>query len=289
LIALDQKYQPESITDFIGIKVPKAIMLRLIAEPYESAFLFTGPSGTGKTTLAFVVAREIGGQMHHIRATECTVDAVERIYYDCQFAPMLSAARWHVYVIDEVDTMSAQAQKAMLSLLDTTARPPNGILLMTSNATVTLHDRFLSRLRVLRFSTPSDEEFSAFLAGVWAKETPPPTRRRRAPPAPDFLAIAKAAKGNLRTALLTLETELLEPGSFEAMRPPEPPIRIAAPAARRMEPARIAVVSSLDKMELRQRALALFNQGVSVKTIGQELGQPSSTIWRWTHGKVVGL
>ncbi|HTA46370.1 MAG TPA: AAA family ATPase [Bryobacteraceae bacterium] len=203
--ALVVKYEPQKISDFVGIEVPKAVLSKLIADPYESGFLLLGPSGLGKTTMAMVVAKAIGGKLHHISAAKCTVEVVEQLVCDCQYAPM-GGGRWHVAIVDECDSMSAQAQKSFLSILDTAAMPRDTIFLMTSNDTRLLHPRFLSRLRRLDFKPPTVEEQTAFLARVWKKEK----GGRR----PDFAEIVRASGGNIRNALMILETELLVPGSF---------------------------------------------------------------------------
>jgi replication-associated recombination protein RarA len=53
---LSEKYRPKRIAEFVGLEKPKRIALKLAANPYPSAWLFVGPSGTGKTTLALSIA-----------------------------------------------------------------------------------------------------------------------------------------------------------------------------------------------------------------------------------------
>jgi replication-associated recombination protein RarA len=47
---LTERYRPHSISAFVGLDKPKRICAALAAKPFESAWLFVGPSGTGKTT-----------------------------------------------------------------------------------------------------------------------------------------------------------------------------------------------------------------------------------------------
>jgi replication-associated recombination protein RarA len=276
--ALVAKYEPERLDDFIGVAAPKAVLARLIEDPYESAFLLTGPSGTGKTTMALVAAKAIGGKLHHISAAKCTVEALERLVSDCQYAPM-GGGRWHVAVIDEADSISAQAQKAFLSILDTAAMPRDTIFLMTSNETRLLHPRFLSRLRRLDFTPPVADEQAAFLARIWKRE-------KGGKKQPDCAAIVRAAGGNIRSALMTLETELLVPGTF--VEPAAPP---PAPATRRPRQA-VTVISKTDycprqvsneRAALKARAVEMFTQGKPLAEIAAALSTPHSTIWRWTR------
>jgi DNA polymerase III gamma/tau subunit len=99
--------------------------------------------------------------------------------------------------------MSAQAQLAFLSLLDATAFPPSTCFIFTANDTTRLQDRFLSRCQVLDFSSHGlSTPIAELLAKVWEKEAP-------GTPAPNFSRIAKDSTNNVRTALLSLQTELL--------------------------------------------------------------------------------
>src|SRR5215469_9507818 len=118
MTALTEKHRPKRIRDFAGLKRAKAIMTKLVSSPYPSAWLFTGDSGTGKTTLALAFADELGAQVIHVPAAECTVDKVRWIR-DCT-ASMPMFGSWYVVLIDESDRMTPAAQLAFLSLLDAT-------------------------------------------------------------------------------------------------------------------------------------------------------------------------
>jgi DNA polymerase III gamma/tau subunit len=63
---LAEKHRPRTIADFIGLDRPKRIMASFASNPRSAAFLFTGPSGTGKTTMALALCEAIGGELIHI-------------------------------------------------------------------------------------------------------------------------------------------------------------------------------------------------------------------------------
>lgn len=203
--ALTERYQPNHLADFAGLQRPRALLAHLAAHPYESAWLFLGPSGTGKTTMALALASEMGAELHHIASKACDLEAVNRIVHDCFYTPW--SGEWHMILVDEADNMSRAAQLAFLSKLDSTARPPKTIFIFTANDTALLEDRFLSRCRTLHFQTADIlEPAAALLARIWEAEAPGTA-------APDFREIVQDAGLNVRAALMDLELEIIAPGT----------------------------------------------------------------------------
>ena len=100
--------------------------------------------------------------------------------------------------------MSSAAQLAVLSYLDGTETIPDTVWVFTANAIDRLADRFLSRNRVLNFSTYGIQSDAAvLLESVWNSEASADQSR------PNFARIIKENLGNVRAALMTLETKLL--------------------------------------------------------------------------------
>ena len=79
MIALTEKYAPRKVADFVGLAAPKAMFSKLIADPYQSAWLSLGSPGNGKTAMAFVVAKALNAAIHHVPARQCDLEQVERI------------------------------------------------------------------------------------------------------------------------------------------------------------------------------------------------------------------
>lgn len=201
--SLAEKYRPRKIEDFAGIPKAKKLCANLVQNPRDLNLLFVGASGTGKTTLALALAEMMPAELHHTPSQNCNVAEIQRVRQTCQYVPM-SGFKRHLWLIDEADQMSAQAQVALLSVLDSTNHPPNTIIIFTCNATDRLEPRFLSRCLVLEFSNYGiSTEAIALLERVWNSEAPKDVSR------PNFARIVKENCGNIRACLMSLETELL--------------------------------------------------------------------------------
>lgn len=199
--SLAEKYRPRTIADFAGLEKAKRILGKFAAIPYPSAWLFVGPSGVGKTSMALALAVELGAEVHHIGSQQCRLDTLEDTVRHCNYVPL--SGGFHVVICDEADAMSDAAQKYLLSKLDSSESVPNTIWIFTANQTDRLEARFLSRCRVLEFSSYGmASEAARLLESVWNREA-------SGSPAPNFARIVKDGSNNIRDSLMRLETELL--------------------------------------------------------------------------------
>lgn len=200
---LSEKYRPHSISDFVGLEKPKKILGNLAAKPFPSAWLFLGPSGVGKTTMAMALAEAIPAELHHIPSQNCTAAEIERVCFTCHYIPMMGK-RMHLVLVDEFDRMTDNAQIKLLSKLDATDYPPNTIFIFTGNSTDRIEKRFLSRCRLVEFTSYGlATETSKLLERIWDAETDNPVER------PNFARIVKDSCNNVRDALMQLEVAMM--------------------------------------------------------------------------------
>jgi replication-associated recombination protein RarA len=200
---LTEKYRPRTFDGFVGLEKIRKCMTRLAAQPFQSAWLFIGPSGTGKTTMALALAEAVPAELHHVPSQECNLENIERVRRTCQYVPM-AGKRFHLILVDEADRMTDAAQVSLLSKLDSTNFPPDTIFVFTSNDSSRLEPRFLSRLSVLEFSSYGiAKNATDLLARVWDAETDNPAER------PNFARIVKESNNNVREALNRLQVEIM--------------------------------------------------------------------------------
>ena len=231
--ALSEKYRPAKISEFIGLQKPKAIMEAFARKPYSSAWVFLGESGIGKTSMALALASQLPAELHHIPSRSCDLETVEETARFCQYVPMNSL--FHLVLVDEADQMTQAAQHAFLSKMDATAFPPNTIFIFTANSTHYLENRFLSRCRVLEFSTHNiGQELPSYLRKIWRKET---GKRNGV----NFNAMSEESTRNVRDALMKLEMEIMAGGIPEEPKDELPKKSTSPPQSIYHERARKAV------------------------------------------------
>lgn len=124
--ALYNIYRPHSWDSIVEQDAVKQIISQQIKEDnLKRVLLFTGGAGTGKTTSARVLARDIEKEPSNIVEINCAdhtgVDDVRQLVIDASRTRPLTG-KYKIFVLDEVHMLTVQAQNALLKILE---EPPS--------------------------------------------------------------------------------------------------------------------------------------------------------------------
>lgn len=124
---LYHKYRPKNLDEFFGNDDLKESLQRSIEKSRKTkstnhAYLFTGQTGCGKTTLGRILAREFGAEdldFHEIDSADFRgIDTIRELRKKIKFQPIQS--KISAYLLDECHKLSNDAQNALLKMLEET-------------------------------------------------------------------------------------------------------------------------------------------------------------------------
>ncbi len=198
-----EKYRPRVLDEVFG---QAAIVKRLksfVKQKNIPHLLFSGPAGTGKTTSAMCIARELYGDNWHMNFME-TNASDERKLEDIRgkiknFARTmpLGDAGFKLILLDEADSLTRDAQHALRRIMEKYANTCRFIL--DCNYSSKIIDPIQSRCAVFRFRPLSEYEVADYLKGICAKEGVSADKEA-------LSAVYKVSGGDLRKALNVLQS-----------------------------------------------------------------------------------
>jgi len=121
------KYRPQTFEEIVGNEdIVEILRHQLARKSLGRSILLHGPTGCGKTTLARIIAKELGvkgADLHEVDSADFRgIDTIRAIRTQSNYRPLESPCR--VWILDEVHRLTQDAQSALLKILEDT---PNHI------------------------------------------------------------------------------------------------------------------------------------------------------------------
>jgi DNA polymerase III gamma/tau subunit len=171
-MSLQREYRPNSFKTFMGnlaiIDGLKNVLGRKKSIP--DVFLFTGSSGTGKTTLGRIVRRALKCKLADYTELNASsdrgIEGIRKIIDSMKYAPL--SGKTKVYLLDEAHMITKTAQEALLKALE--EPPPYVYFIICTTNPEALKPTFKRRCHLYELELLSDNEIAKLVKSVLKKE-----------------------------------------------------------------------------------------------------------------------
>ena len=203
---LYRKYRPKKLDDVYGQEQITSTLKQALASGLIShAYLFTGPRGVGKTSVARIMAHQVNGleysdETSHIdiieidAASNRRIDEISDLRDKVYIAPV--SAKYKVYIIDEVHMLTKEAFNALLKTLE--EPPAHVVFILATTDAHKLPETIISRTQRYNFKPISEAAIEADLSSIAKEEKLKIT-------AEAIKLIAKHGQGSLRDSISLLD------------------------------------------------------------------------------------
>jgi replication factor C small subunit len=162
-----EKYRSKELNEYVGNEEIKASIAKYLQQNDIQNFIFSGPPGTGKTTLAKLIVSKLNCDFIYINASD--ENGIDTIREKVQgFASAASFKPLKVVILDEADYLTINAQASLRNIIETFSRTTRFIL--TCNFVERIIDPLKSRCQVLNVVPPSKKEIAVHVADILDKE-----------------------------------------------------------------------------------------------------------------------
>lgn len=268
--ALYRKHRPKKLADVVGQEhVTKTLGEALKQGRISHAYLFTGPRGVGKTSIARILAHEINGLPYdddstHIdiieidAASNRRIDEIRELRDKVFIAP--TSAKYKVYIIDEVHMLTREAFNALLKTLE--EPPEHVVFILATTDAHKLPETIISRTQRFNFKPGKQNTMIDFLATLAKKEGITVT-----PEALELLA--EHGEGSFRDSVSLLDQASSHGKSVDAEDARQ---LLGIPPKEALQRLLELVASYADSAQIMQTLSDLYQQGYQANMIAGQLG-----------------
>jgi len=163
----NEKFRPTTLEHFVGNQHVKDTIQRFLDQNDIPNMLFYAPAGTGKTTLAKIIVKNLDCDYLMLNASdENGIDTIRD-----KVKGFASAASWKgikVVILDEADFITIQGQAALRNVIETFSRSTRFIL--TCNFIERIIDPLQSRCQTLKIVPPTKQDVYNHLTWILADQ-----------------------------------------------------------------------------------------------------------------------
>ena len=164
---LNERYRPTTLENYVGNDHLKKSISKFLNQNDIPNLLFSGPAGSGKTTLAKLIVKNLDCEYILINASD--ENGIETIRDKVKgFASAASFTPLKVVILDEADFMTVNALASLRNVIEQFSRTTRFIL--TCNYVERIIDPIQSRCQVLKVVPPSKKECAIHVANILEQE-----------------------------------------------------------------------------------------------------------------------
>lgn len=163
-----EKYRPKTLDTYVGSERIKSYIGSCLEKNDIPHLLFHGVQGTGKTTLAKIIANNSNFELLYINASdERGIDTIrEKIV---QFAEASTFKKLKIIILDEADYITSTAQAALRNVIESFSL--NTRFILTANYLEKIIEPLKSRFQVFKIEPPSKKEIYNFVSNILKSES----------------------------------------------------------------------------------------------------------------------